>query len=246
MKEVVSRPRIYRFWKKIEQWCLPHFQHGYTVNKPLAREFYRRYRLSYEVIQNAATYSPSNQIDKERENTLLYQGAINEGRCFESLIPAMKTLPYKLIICGDGNFMPQLMELVKSNGVREKVDIRGKIDPDQLREITSKAKLGFTLFEHESANNYLSLANRFFDYIHAGTPQICVDFPAYREINEKHKVACLIPNTEPETISRVINEMMTDQVKWNQMHQNCISAAPLLSWQLEEKKLIAFYKNYLG
>jgi hypothetical protein len=130
--------------------------------------------------------------------------------------------------------------------VTDKVDIRGRIDPVQLREITSTVKIGFTLFERESANNYLSLANRFFDYIHAGTPQVCVDFPAYRKINDTYKVACLIPNTEPETISRVINELMTNHVQWEQMHQNCLSAAPHLSWQQEENKLIAFYKNHLG
>jgi hypothetical protein len=39
MKEIVTRPFIYKSWKKIEQFCVPRFKYGYTVNKPIADEF---------------------------------------------------------------------------------------------------------------------------------------------------------------------------------------------------------------
>src|ERR1700729_2529483 len=36
MKEVVTRPRIYRLWKKIEKLTVPKFANGYTVTNLIA------------------------------------------------------------------------------------------------------------------------------------------------------------------------------------------------------------------
>ena len=38
MKEIVSRPGIYKIWKKIEQYAVPGFKNGYTVNHVIAGE----------------------------------------------------------------------------------------------------------------------------------------------------------------------------------------------------------------
>src|SRR6476469_7127440 len=35
MKEIVTRPTIYKTWKRIERFAVPHFRNGYTVNKPI-------------------------------------------------------------------------------------------------------------------------------------------------------------------------------------------------------------------
>ncbi len=43
MKEIVSRPKIYAAWKRIEKITVPQFKHGYTVNKPIADEFKKMY-----------------------------------------------------------------------------------------------------------------------------------------------------------------------------------------------------------
>src|ERR1700694_5474179 len=34
MKEIVTRPAIYKVWKKIEKFTVPKFKNGYTVNQP--------------------------------------------------------------------------------------------------------------------------------------------------------------------------------------------------------------------
>ena len=57
---------------------------------------------------------------------------MNEARAFEYLIPAMKWINCKLVICGDGNFMDQLKQLVKDNAVEDKVELKGMFSPDEL------------------------------------------------------------------------------------------------------------------
>lgn len=240
MKEIVTRPKIYAWWKRIEKATVPHFKNGYTVNEPIAAEFHKMYGSNYEVIRSIALQKEPPQ-DVQREKFILYQGAVNEGRSFETLIPAMKHVNAKLVICGKGNFAEQAMQLAKDNNVSDKVIFKGAIAPQELKHITDSAYIGLTLFENKGLSNYYSLANRFFDYIHSYTPQLCVDYPVYSSINDQYNVAVMISDLSPESIAAKLNDLLLDDAKWQQLHENCKLAAKVLSWQQEEKKLVGFY-----
>lgn len=242
MKEVVTRPAVYRIWKWVEKHTVPGFDHGYTVNEAIANEFHRLYQVQYEVVRNVPVLAPI-AIPEKPEKYILYQGAVNEGRSFETLIPAMKYVNARLIICGDGNFMETARLLVQEHGLSDKVIFKGKILPAELRGYTLQAWAGVTLFENNGMNNYHSLGNRFFDYMHAGLPQLCVNYPAYREINNQYAVAVLINDLLPETIAGGLNELLNNKKLYNQLQQNCLQAREAINWQQEEKKLLEFYKN---
>ena len=245
MKEIATRPSIYKIWKKIERYTVPKFTQGYTVNQPIADEFKKMYGVNYEVIRNIALLREINIKEKE-EKLILYQGAVNEGRSFETLIPAMKYVDCKLIICGDGNFMQQAQQLVLKNGLQDKVIFKGKVKPDELRAITQQAYIGVTLFDDRGLSNYYSLANRFFDYLHAGIPQLCVNYPVYKEINDKYHIAALTDDISEKKIASLLNNLLANEVEYNMLQQNCLKAREELNWQEEEKKLFQFYKNLLG
>lgn len=242
MKEVVSRPPIYRLWKRIEKFTVPKFKNGYTVNQPISQEFKKMYGVDYTVVRNLPLVKDLN-IPPKKEKYILYQGAVNEGRSFETLIPAMKKVNAPLIIIGDGNFMEQAQELVNQNSLEDKIIFKGKIQPDELYNYTVNAWIGITLFENKGLSNYLSLANRFFDYINAGIPQLCVNYPAYRELNKMGPLAVLIDDLSPENISKHINQLLEEEVLYHELQQNCLKARNDLNWQQEEKKLISFYNN---
>lgn len=261
MKEVVSRPSRYKMWKWIEGFTVPEFKYGYTVCEPIAKEFENMYRVKYGVIRNVPvklltddrlemtgdTQSLPLTINAQQSTPfLLYQGAVNEGRSFETLIPAMKEVELPLHIYGDGNFYHQTKQLIKQHQLQDKVLLKGKLKPDELKAITVSAYAGLTLFENNGLSNYLSLANRFFDYIMAGIPQVAMAYPSYQAINNEFEVALLIPDTSPKTIARALNLLSTDVVLYERLQQNCIKARTILNWQEEEKKLIAFYKHILG
>jgi glycosyltransferase involved in cell wall biosynthesis len=242
MKEVVSRPNVYKMWKWVERFTVPKFKHGYTVNDAIAREFHRLYQVQYEVVRNVPVLYPLS-IPPKPEKYILYQGAVNEGRSFETLIPAMKYVHARLIICGEGNFMQAAQQMVRNYGLSDKVIFKGRILPNELRQYSREAWAGVTLFENRSMNNYHSLANRFFDYLHAGLPQLCVNYPAYEEINNRYKVAVLIKDLLPETIAGGLNELLNNKNLYTQLQQNCLQAREAINWQQEEKKLLEFYKN---
>ncbi len=245
MKEVVSRPAIYRMWKRIERYTVPYFPLGYTVNQPIADEFKKMYGVNYEVIRNIAVLKEIQPIEK-KEKFILYQGAVNEGRSFETLIPAFKDINCKLIICGDGNFMEQAKHLVALHQLEDKVIFKGKIKPDELFLITQQAYIGITLFENKGLSNYYSLGNRFFDYLHAGIPQLCVNYPLYAAINSQLPIAVLIDDISSDNLVAQLNNLLVNEVLYNELQENCLKQRQILNWQQEQIRLIQFYKNLLG
>ena len=242
MKEVVTRPPIYRFWKRVERFAVPRFRSGYTVNQPIADAFKEMYGVDYSVIRNVPVLQPLT-IPVKKEKYILYQGTVNEGRSFETLIPAMKQVAARLIICGDGNFMEQARKLVAIHGLAEKVIFKGRILPHELRDYTVNAWIGVTLFENKGLSNYYSLANRFFDYMQAGIPQLGVDYPVYREINNQYPIAVLINDLSPDSIAEQLNRLLNDELLYKELQQNCVAARTVFNWQQEEKKLLAFYST---
>jgi hypothetical protein len=118
--------------------------------------------------------------------------------------------------------------------------------PNELWKMSQEATIGVAFPENTGINQYLALPNKFFDYIHAGLPQINADFPEYRKLNDKYHVAVLVNNIEPKTIADSVNNLMADGVLLEQLKQNCLKAREELNWQNEEKKLIGFYKNILA
>ncbi len=242
MNEIVMRPKIYSVWKKIEEFSIPKFICGYTVNRPIAREFKKMYGVNYEIIRSISLKQQFEPITV-KEDIIIYQGAVNEGRSFETLIPAMQLVNAQLHIYGDGNFYDQARALVKKNILDDKIIFKGKVAPLVLNQFTKEAKIGVTLFDDKALSNYYSLANRFFDYIHAGIPQLCVSYPAYEEINKEFEVAILIDNLTPENIAVNLNRLMEDEALYSYLQQNCLRASEVYCWQNEEKKLVEFYSK---
>lgn len=246
-KEIITRPFVHQFWLSIENIFVPKFQNGYTVNTFIKQELYRRHKVNYDVIRNLPLAS-TNTIDTTSSYPpfIIYQGAVNEGRSFETLIPAMKQVNCKLLICGKGNFFEQTKHLITEHNLKDKIELKGYISPDELKQLTPTALFGLTLFENTGLNQYYSLANRFFDYIMAGIPQVCVGYPEYKTINNKYNIALLIDDVNEQTIANAIHTLLNNETLYKNLRQNCLLAREELNWDKEEKILLAFWNNLVS
>jgi glycosyltransferase involved in cell wall biosynthesis len=242
LKEVITRPRVKRIWTGVEKKMVPKFKLGYTVSESIADEFHKRHGVNYKTIRNLPLLKPLDPIQSS-EKFILYQGAVNEARGFEYLVPAMHRINCKLIICGDGNFMPQLKKLISEQRLENMMEIKGMLPPDEIWKISQQATIGIALAEKEGLNQWLALPNKFFDYIHAGLPQVTMDYPEYRRINKQFEVAVLINDLAPERIANAINNLLTNEVLHSKLKANCMLARHELNWQSEEKKLLSFYRS---
>lgn len=241
-KEVMSRKWVHRIWLTAERWLVPRFPLGYTVNEQLAQEFNTRYGVNYAIIRNVpvSTEVPEKSLP-EQQPWIIYQGAVNEGRSFETLIPAMKNVSAPLHIYGKGNFLERVKQLIAEHELEEKVICHAPVLPEELVKITPQAAIGLTLFERTGLNQYWSLANRFFDYIMAGIPQVCADFPAYQSLLSKYPVGLTVNPDDPEAIATALNKLLTDRVVYEECKRACWKARQEFNWEREQQLLLDFY-----
>ena len=242
LDEVISRPDIYRIWHRIERNLIPRFKNGYTVCDSLAEEFKKNYDANYQVIRNIPLLSPMNKPVK-LPNVILYQGAVNKGRGLDKLALAMKGVNAQLWVCGNGNFFEELKSVVQTSDLSDKIIFYGMLEPETLKRKTAESYVAINPFEKTGLNQYLSLSNKFFDYIHAGIPQVTMNYPEYRRINDEYKVAELIDDLDPETIANAMNRLLKNQEHYLQLEQNCLKARQELNWQKEKSKLLSFYQE---
>lgn len=245
-KEVMSRPGIYKIWKKIEQKYLPHFRQGYTVSRGIADLFKDEYGLEYEVIRNLPVYRAYEPRKWKKDMDLIYRGAINEARGLAELAEAMKGIAASVQLYGDGNYTRILKEIIAKNNLQHKLFIHGALLPDQLNRVSMEAGIGINLVENTGLNQYHSLANKFFDLMQLGIPQVTMNYPAYRMINEKHEVALLIDDTKPALIRDAVNRLLIDRELYEKLSRNAIEASKIYCWENEEPILKSFYERLLG
>lgn len=245
MQEVNERKMMKWIWEAIAKFAIPRYKAGYTIGEAYADFFKKHYGVHYDVVRNATVYNPDYKIPASREKIILYQGAVNKGRAFEYLIPAMQYVQAPLWIIGKGNFSLQVQELIKEYKLEDKVKMLGYIRPEKLKEYTAQAYIGITLFDdsNNGLSNKLSMANRFFDYMHHGVPQLCCDFPEYRAVNQRWQLARLVKTVDPQEIARELNLMLEDDELHHRMSLQAREAAQTLCWQEEEKTLLRFYQK---
>lgn len=251
LTEVKRRPLVAFIWQQIERHFVLKYSFGYTVNQFIKEELFRRYKVQYEVVRNMP--HRSNTVKQVTENLpftlppafLLYQGAVNEGRAFDELIPAMKKVNLPLLIAGKGNYFEKVSAMISNHGLEKKVIMIGYLPPPQLRIVTSKAFAGITLFNNSGLNQYYSLANRFFDYVQAGIPQLCNDYPEYAVLNKQFEVALMLNELSANSIEQSLNKLIDDAVLYNKLQQNAFKAAQNWCWENESEKLLDVWKTLL-
>ncbi len=227
-------------WKIAAKLFLPHIKYNYTVNHSLREHYYTRYRRAYAVIRNVPSKSKNLETSKSNQKKLCYLGVVNKGRGLELAIEVMRKLPdYSLTIIGEGD----LYEELKKEAIDlPNVEFLGYVEPDKIGSILNTCSIGLNMLQAESLNYVLSLANKFFDYMHAGLPSINMSYPEYENILKKHPTGLMVSNYTAESLSSALSKL-EDTTKFQSLVDNCMKYKEHYSWENEQQKLVAFYHN---
>lgn len=245
--ELQGRPFVKFFWELLASIVIPRLKYAYTVGPILANVLSQRYRIAFHVVRNVPVRSAFLSRKKPDEDDcfrLIYQGALNEGRGLETAIKAVARMHgVQLHLFGEGDLSMELRALAKQLGAADKVIFHGKVLPDVLRKETPRAHAGLNLLERKGLNYFYSLANKAFDYVQAGLPAICMDFPEYRALNQQYGIFLLLENLTVENLVKAIDDLRNHRNYYDTLRQNCLKAAEELNWEKEEEKLLQFWRS---
>jgi len=244
--EVAFRPLTKKVWHRLAATMLPACHLRYTVSQSLVEEFARVYGQSFELIRNMANLQPTIEFQEQfpglpENDYLVFLGAVNRGRGLEELLEALTERDEILVIIGEGDVSSEIRALVRQLDLSRRVFFTGKILPEQARMILKNARAGINLLRDEGLSYRYSLANKFFDYVHAGIPQICIDFPEYRKLMEEFRVG-LLTSLEKENIWICLDQLK-DSTIWNQLSSEAVKAKDFWNWQQESRHLQAMYQD---
>ena len=233
-----------KIWLKIEKLCIKKTNASYTVSAPIADFYNKKYGIKMQLVRNMPIKKTILIPYEEREDILIYQGALNMERGIEILIESLLFLPqFKLYIAGKGCLKEKLVELTKDLNLEERVLFTGNLDFEKLHNLTCKAKIGFSIEQGKSLNYYYALPNKIFDYVQAGVPVICSNFPEMKKIIENYHVGEVFTGSDAKDLSKHIEALYNHPDKLNNYYNNCLSAKKILNWENEEKKLLEIFSK---
>lgn len=243
--ELVNRPKVQKFWKRIEQHIFPKLKLVFTVNDSIAGLYEDEYGLRPLVLRNVPMY---NRIVEPRDRKslglpedktiIIIQGSgINIDRGAEEATEAMQYLENcLLLVIGGGDVIPVLKTMVSRNSLENKVMFLPKMPYSDLLHYTSAADIGLTLDKDTNINYRYSLPNKLFDYIRACTPVLGSALPEVEKVIKNYNIGLIINTHSPKHIALAINEMMKNKETIMQWKANLKIAAGELCW--EKEKLI--------
>ena len=237
--ELQGRTFVQNIWRKIERYGIKQASICITVGTELSKIYGSLYLKTFHTVRNVPILQDAQNVDKPRSErkTILYQGAVNEGRGVEASIRAMQHLPHmQLIIAGGGPSLEACKNLTEKLEL-ENIVFTGMLPPSQLKQYTKKAWLGLNLLEGESLNYYYSLANKFFDYTASLVPSVNMNFPEYSTLMSHHKVGLLIEPADISQLHKFILSLEQDEERYFSMKKACQQATKDWNWSTEAVQL---------
>lgn len=251
--ELNGRPRVQKFWRRIEQFCFPKLPEVITVCQSIADLYDQEYPRpsKVHVVRNVPRKETLTITKKRAElglpadkHIIVMQGAINQDRGAEELILAIKEVADSmLLIIGDGDVTQKLQTLVRDEGLTDRVRLIPRMAPSELANYTAACDIGCSLEKDTNLNYRFCLPNKLFDYMKAGIPCVVSDLPEMSRIVRENQIGTVISEHSPSAIAKAINQLLTDKELYQKCAQNARLAAERYCWENEERILHDIYKK---
>ena len=255
--ELVKRPLVQRFWKKLEQKIMPSIRYMVTANDSIAALYQKEYDIIPLVIRNIplskkteSGYTPSRfdlELSEDKKIILLQGAGININRGAEEAVLAMQfTEGAILLIIGDGDVIPILKSMVLDLNLHDKVRILPRQPLERLAAYTSLADIGITFDKDTNINYRFSLPNKLFDYIQVGLPVLASPLPEVKKIIDKYGCGAFIDNYHPQHIAACFTHILNDDQFLIECRSNALKASILLNGETEQLELLSLFRQIKG
>jgi glycosyltransferase involved in cell wall biosynthesis len=140
-------------------------------------------------------------------------------------------------------YFDQLAALVARRRLDGRVHLLGPVDPDRVIATARSADVGVSFIQNVGLNNYYSLPNKLFEYVHAGLPVVASAFPELERVVVGRDIGVTCDPADPHAIARALGELLGDDERRARMRANALAAAGELSWEAEGPRYVALFDN---
>jgi glycosyltransferase involved in cell wall biosynthesis len=187
---------------------------------------------------------PLPSADVELRKSVCYVGGIAAFRGIRENVRAMDFVESKATLEIAGKFS----ESAVSSEMRgfpgwSRVKELGHIGRAEVQGLLARSFAGLVTF-HPQANHISAQPNKMFEYMSAGVPVICSDFPLWRDIVVGNDCGICVDPMDPREIAQAIDYLANNPQRVLEMGLNGRRAVETkYNWGIEEQKLLGLYKT---
>lgn len=172
-----------------------------------------------------------DRLFSERDAIVCYAGGIDALRGENIMCEAMKGVDGKLFLAGD--HVP--------GEAQGNVTYLGRLDRNGVNMLYEEAIVGLCILK-PIENYYYSKPIKIYEYMAAGLPYVCSDFPGWRKVAQESGAGiCIDPQNIPQ-IREVIERLLRDREAAQAMGRKGREyVLKYCNWENEEKSLLALY-----
>jgi len=241
----LTRKLVAKLYKLLERILLIKVKLIIAVT-PEIEEKYKRFFKNVVTVKNyplISEFISCRTVFDEKKNEICYVGGITEIRGAYDYVEAVDLLKtIKLNLGGDYN---SLKKGLKSQKGWNNTYAYGFVNRDQIRDIFRKSKVGLVVL-HPAPNYINSIPVKMLEYMAAGIPVVCSNFPSFKEIVDENNCGFCIEPQRPDLIAEKVDMLINDKALWSKMSKNAIQAVEKkYSWEAEFLNLVTAYKLIL-
>lgn len=175
---------------------------------------------------------------QDRPLQACYAGSISEIRGETVMVAAMDGVEGQLIMAGSYDSEDNVNENLSN------VKYLGRVSRKEVNELYGNSRVGIVLYQ-PAKNHYESQPVKMFEYMAAGLPVVASDFPHWKDIVENTGCGICVNPTDANEVRKAIQELLSNAERAQKMGELGNEAAINgYNWNVEEKKLIALYKEF--
>lgn len=176
---------------------------------------------------------------------VLYEGQLTGGRWLDRLIQAAEYLPSsaRLVLMGERTPWWELHggPLLANPRIAGQVLVASFVPHDQLLEYVADARVGIIIYDDAVRNNFYCEPGKLSDYVMAGVPVVCPDFPTVGPLVQRLGIGQSFAGSDPRAIAHAICQVLA---RPSEAWQPALTrASSILSWETQQA---AFLQAVIG
>jgi len=252
--------RIVAAWADLEDEFIRDADRVITVSPPLARALQKRYSLASlpDVVLNIPPVGATDESVRGIRETLglaqgvalmVYSGGVQVARGVQTAVAALPLLPgVHLAVVAvpntNGPAVLRLAEQARSLAVSDRVHLLDPVAPHEVSAFLASADVGLIPLLHFGSHE-MALANKLFEYLHAGIPAVVSDCDAQAEFVREHGTGLVHTASDPADLARAVLAAMLGKDDFVAATRDPGLRATY-SWEGQEQVLVGVYSSLLG